>query len=99
MNKEIFNNIYEKKIWCPHSNIPLSGTGSTLRNTKKIRTLLDTFIKKNRIASVLDLGCGDLNWISTTEFFNNPDIKYTGVDVADCVIDANIARGGGVILL
>jgi len=95
MNKEIFNNIYENKIWCSTKETPLSGTGSTLRNTKKIRNLLDVFIKERGITSITDMGCGDLNWISKTDFFNNPDIKYTGVDVADSVIASNLARGGG----
>ena len=94
MNRQIFNRIYKEKKWS-NGKTPLSGSGSTLRNTNRVRNLLDDFIKTNNVKSITDLGCGDLTWIKSTAFFNDPTIEYTGVDVVDTLIDGHSAEGGG----
>jgi len=89
-NKEIFENIYNKKIWNNgNKNIPLSGPGSSLENTIQCSSILNKFIYDNNCKSVLDLGCGDLTWISKTQFFNDTSIKYTGVDVVESLITSH----------
>jgi hypothetical protein len=89
--KHIFGNIYKKKIWVePGDNIPLSGPGSSLKNTKNCSEFLTNFIYTNKCLSVLDLGCGDLTWMSKTEFFNDNNIKYTGVDVVESLIHSHV---------
>jgi hypothetical protein len=90
-NYLIFENIYEKQLWNNgNPNIPLSGPGSSIENTRTMSAILNTFIYNNNCKSVLDLGCGDLNWISKTPFFNDNDIKYTGVDVVENVINTHL---------
>ena len=93
MNRQIFNRIYKEKKWS-NGKTPLSGSGSTLRNTNRVRNLLDDFIKTNNVKSITDLGCGDLTWIKSTAFFNDHTIEYTGVDVVDTLIEVHSARGG-----
>jgi FkbM family methyltransferase len=91
--KSIFENIYEYKIWNnSNPNIPLSGPGSSLENTKEYSNLLNKFIYDNKCKSVLDLGCGDLTWIPKTEFFNDNDIKYTGVDIVESLITSHLIK-------
>lgn len=86
-NKEIFENIYRDSLWNNgNKSIPLSGPGSSLENTKDCSSLLNSFIYKNSCKSVLDLGCGDLTWISKTRFFNDETVSYTGVDVVESLI-------------
>lgn len=86
-NKQIFENIYTNSIWNnKDSNVPLSGPGSSLDNTKACTEFLDEFIINNNCESVLDLGCGDLTWIPHTQFFNNINIKYTGIDIVENLI-------------
>jgi hypothetical protein len=86
-NKEIFGNIYKTKLWnCGDPSIPLSGPGSSLEIANKCASLLSEFIYNNNCKSVLDLGCGDLNWISKTNFFNDSNIKYMGIDVVETLI-------------
>ena len=90
-NKLIFENIYNNNIWNNNdSNIPLSGPGSSLENTKEYSKRLNDFIYENHCKSILDLGCGDLTWISKTPFFNDSSIKYTGVDVVESLITTHI---------
>ena len=92
-NKLVFENIYKNKIWNGgNDNIPLSGPGSSLENTKECSTILNKFIYNNNCKSVLDLGCGDLTWISKTQFFNDDAIKYTGVDVVESLISSHKER-------
>ncbi len=92
-NKTIFENIYKNKIWNNgNNNIPLSGPGSSIQNTIGTTKLLNDFVYNNNCTSVLDLGCGDLTWISNTRLFNDNSIKYTGIDVVESLIDNNSRR-------
>ena len=89
-NKEIFEKIYNHNLWNGNNkNIPLSGPGSSLKNAENCSSTLNKFIYDNRCKSVLDLGCGDLTWISKTQFFNDPSINYTGVDVVESLITSH----------
>jgi hypothetical protein len=87
-NKQIFETIYAKNIWNNNDpNVPLSGPGSSLENTKDVSVLLNSFIYNNNCKKILDLGCGDLTWMSKTPFFNDMTIKYTGVDIVESQIN------------
>jgi len=89
-NKVIFENIYSKKIWNNGDpSIPLSGPGSSLENSSNCSNLLNEFIYKNNCLSILDLGCGDLTWISKTNFFNDTNITYTGIDIVENIIESH----------
>lgn len=91
--KDIFENIYKKSLWNNGDvNIPLSGPGSSLKNTELYSNLLTKFIYDNKCKSVLDLGCGDLTWIPKTDFFNDNDIKYTGVDIVESLITSHLIK-------
>ena len=87
-NKEIFENIYKNGTWNNNNKkIPLSGSGSSLKNSKECSKVLNKFIYDNSCKSIIDLGCGDLTWISKTDFFNDKNIKYIGVDVVEFLIN------------
>ena len=89
-NKEIFEDIYKNKIWNNNdSTIPLSGPGSALENTIECSNALTHFIYSTNCKSVLDLGCGDLTWISKTSFFQDLNIEYTGIDVVESLIKSH----------
>ena len=91
--KSVFENIYETSIWNNGDiNIPLSGPGSSLENTKNYSKMLNKFIYDNECKSVLDLGCGDLTWIPKTQFFNDKCIKYTGVDIVESLITSHLTK-------
>ena len=84
----IFNNIYENGIWndC-RLDIPKSGPGSSINNTKKFIDLFDNFCIKNNIKEVLDIGCGDLTWMPLTKMFNTQ--KYIGIDIVEVLIESH----------
>ena len=92
-NKSIFENIYKNQIWNNgNTNVPLSGPGSSLENTKDYSNLLTKFIYDNECKSVLDLGCGDLTWMPNTQFFNDDGIKYTGIDIVESLITSHLTK-------
>lgn len=94
-NKTIFENIYRNHIWNgSNPTIPLSGPGSSIENTRTTSMELNYFIYKNKCNSILDIGCGDLNWISKTEFFNDDNIKYTGIDIVEFLINFHKKKFG-----
>lgn len=87
MSKEIFTKIYEENLWS--SSESKSGPGSEMKNTEVIRRELPVLFKKFEIKSMLDIPCGDFNWMST---INLDNIKYIGADIVDSLINNNTRR-------
>lgn len=86
-NKFIFENIYKQGLWNDNrSDIPLSGPGSSLENTKEFTNFLNNFIEEKNINTCCDLGCGDLTWIKYTKAFT---INYTGIDIVESLIQTH----------
>jgi 2-polyprenyl-3-methyl-5-hydroxy-6-metoxy-1,4-benzoquinol methylase len=81
-NKEVFSKIYKEDLW--HGG---SGAGSKLENVKEYVEILQKYIDKPEVKTVLDLGCGDWQF---SKFLDLSSVLYLGVDVVDSVIDSNI---------
>ena len=84
---EVFTDIYKKNIW--KSSESISGTGSELSETSTVIDNLPKIFKQFDIKSVLDLPCGDFNWMKTV---NLSGIEYIGGDVVDAIVSKNIAE-------
>lgn len=62
-----------------------SGVGSTLEGTQSFREWLPLMINKYGIKSIIDIPCGDWNWMSKV---NLKGIKYHGMDIVEeCIKD------------
>jgi hypothetical protein len=70
----------------------LSGPGSSLLSTSEIRQRLPLLIQDLRVKSLLDAGCGDLNWMRRLELAVE---EYVGVDVVPSLIQGNRKNFGG----
>lgn len=81
--KTVFNDIYNKNIWDNRETV--SGDSSTKAQTRSIRRALPLLIKKYKIKSVLDIPCGDFNWMQNTDL----GVSYTGADIVDSLIKIN----------
>ena len=68
--------IDHKKIFTPQYE-SYSGPGSTELFSRPYRSFLEEFIKTHKIASILDLGCGDMEIMSRV---NLHDARYIGID-------------------
>jgi len=86
---DVFTKIYEKKQWGFNNNnyySGSSGSGSTIH--EQINTyvpFLISFIKENKINSIVDLGCGDFNVGKL--IYNNLNVSYYGYDAYKKIID------------
>jgi SAM-dependent methyltransferase len=90
--KETFTLIFETRDWQKTEDIEsVSGKGSTLAYTENIRKELPLLFKEYNIKSLLDLGCGDLNWIK--ELLPSFD-NYLGIDIVNDLILENRKKYG-----
>ena len=76
----------EFKLWKQNKNRESSsGVGSTLYNTQNTKSTLLNVINKYNIRSILDIPCGDMNWISKVDL----NSEYTGMDISNSLIEYN----------
>ena len=83
--KEIFTKIWEENLW--RNGESASGSGSTLEETEAVRKLLPSLLREFEIRSLLDIPCGDLNWITETEL--PMGLNYVGADIVPELIESN----------
>ncbi|HKT20888.1 MAG TPA: class I SAM-dependent methyltransferase [Stellaceae bacterium] len=86
---QVFASFYGTSLWGSHESS--SGPGSTLEQTKRLRAALPTLLKKYRISTMLDIACGDWNWMSHLHL---PLTRYIGADLVAPLIERNQDRYG-----
>lgn len=83
-DREIFTETFEKRYW--RSAESASGAGSELRQTETLRRDLPDFLKKWEVRTVLDLPCGDFNWMQKVDL---QGIEYIGADIVEPLVFQN----------
>lgn len=83
--QELFTNIYNTNYWGDPESF--SGSGSNLTQTATIRKEIPTLLRKLSIKKVLDIPCGDFNWMKEIDlsFLDN----YYGADIVQALIENN----------
>jgi len=84
---------HNKHCESPSKRESASGNGSTLENTKEIREALPGLLKRHGIKSMVDVPCGDWNWMSCV---NLHGVKYLGLDVVPRLIRDNRRNYPGI---
>ena len=87
--KEVFSGIYDNFGF--GSLESRSGPGSTLEETKFLREKLKDLVSKYNIKSVVDIPCGDFNWMKEIVFSFE---SYTGGDIVEQCIKTNSEEYG-----
>lgn len=82
--EKIFTRIYAKSSWGDHES--KSGAGSGIARTESLRPALTRLALDLKIRSLLDLPCGDFNWMRHTDLTG---IDYTGIDIVQPLIERN----------
>lgn len=83
MVTKIFEDIYREHRWGGESP---SGPGSSRDQAQRIGAMIAGICRDYQVKSVLDVGCGDLNWLRAVTFpAGLPD--YTGIDVVPELIE------------
>ncbi len=68
-----------------------SGPGSTLETTMDTRAFIEESIQQFKITSIVDIGCGDWNWMSQLHLHG---ASYLGLDVVSHTVLNNQAAYG-----
>ncbi|MBA2307116.1 class I SAM-dependent methyltransferase [Candidatus Dependentiae bacterium] len=82
--EHIFTTIFEHNTWGDPESV--SGDGSTFQATDLIRKSLPALIKNYSIQSVLDIPCGDFNWLKKVDLGT---CFYIGMDIVEPLINKN----------
>ncbi|MGH6681620.1 MAG: class I SAM-dependent methyltransferase, partial [Bradyrhizobium sp.] len=86
--KDVFERIYSQNGWGNAQS--RSGDGSEFKQTEAIRAKLPDLFKEFSVTSLLDIPCGDFNWMQLLDL----DIEYVGADVVAELIERNQLRYG-----
>ena len=88
-----FTVIWKRNAWGSRESV--SGTGSTIANTAAIRSSLPIVFEEFKIKTILDIPCGDFNWMKLVDMTG---ISYLGGDiVAPLISELNENYASGAI--
>jgi len=79
-----FKNIFKNNSWGGHNSV--SGRGSDLDQTEHIIREIPALFKDMGISTVLDIPCGDFNWMRNIDLSG---IKYIGADIVKEIVKNN----------
>jgi hypothetical protein len=77
-----FTHIFQRNLW--GNSESASGPGSTLAATRTIRERLPALASRYGVRSVLDVPCGDFNWMQHVNWSLE---RYVGGDLVEPLID------------
>ncbi len=86
----VFRAAYRTGIWSSTGE-SLSGAGSELAQTEELRHALPDALRELGVRTLLDVPCGDWNWISRVEL---PVERYIGGELLPALVEENQARFG-----
>jgi len=86
---DIFGSIYLENGWLGSESV--SGPGSDVGRCESIIAALPKLFADLNISSVLDIPCGDLNWMRKVEL---GAVKYIGADIVPGLVRGNLKRYG-----
>jgi SAM-dependent methyltransferase len=84
---EVFEEIYRRNHWRGDESI--SGTGSDKQQTARIVEELPRLLRRHGATSMLDIPCGDFNWMSRVDLAG---IEYIGGDIVPALVASNTER-------
>jgi 2-polyprenyl-3-methyl-5-hydroxy-6-metoxy-1,4-benzoquinol methylase len=84
MSKDIFTEYYKNNTWSGKESV--SGPGSDYEQTKFLIPELNIMLKSLNIKSMLDIPCGDFNWMKQVDLSK---ISYHGADIVEPMIERN----------
>lgn len=87
MSKEVFTEVYRNNGWYGKESV--SGPGSDYEQTKFLIPELEIMLKYLNVKSILDVPCGDFNWMSRVDLGT---IAYHGGDIVEPLIKSNIKK-------
>ncbi len=90
---QVFQVIHDTNLWGASESI--SGLGSELDATAKLRAELPDLLRDLGTAVLLDIPCGDFAWLSRSAL---PVARYIGADIVNSIVESNRKRYAGEFL-
>jgi hypothetical protein len=87
--QEKFHRIYQRNAWASGESV--SGPGSEVAQTEVIRNALPAILDELGAGSLLDVPCGDFNWM---RYVNLGRVVYLGGDVVPELVTRNSVKFG-----
>ncbi len=85
LRKRKFSRVFSSNAF--DGNESLSGRGSDLDQTETIENEIPKLLHKLKVESLLDVPCGDQNWIKRIDL---GFLQYTGADIVPALVKRNI---------
>lgn len=85
----VFRDIYRRHHWSGSESA--SGAGASPDQTRELRRSLPALLGELGVATMLDLPCGDYNWMRTIEL---PVARYIGADLLPEIVEPLAAAFG-----
>jgi len=82
--EEIFTKIFQTGGW--RSRESASGPGSTVKITGTVRAFIPKLIDKYDLQTILDIPCGDFNWMKEVDL---SAVNYVGADLVAGLVTRN----------
>ena len=82
--KGVFTHHFNTNRW--ENDESVSGPGSTLETTEKVRMQLPPLLERLEVHTILDAPCGDYNWF---RLIPRSDVSYIGGDIVEPLIQRN----------
>ena len=86
---EIFTETFRNRYW--RSKESVSGQGSELGHTAALRAAFPALLHRYGIRSLLDLPCGDFNWMQAVDL---AEVRYIGGDIVADLVQQNHQKYG-----
>lgn len=88
--EDVFTEIYKTNRW--KSSESISGEGSELKQAETLIIELNSLIANRNISSILDIPCGDFNWMQHVDLSK---VNYVGADIVNELIEKNVEKFKG----
>jgi len=83
-----FSTIYENRTWTDAlPGMPASGRGALYERSLSVVQFIEGRIASGDVRSIVDVGCGDLTWMSNIDAVTNGDVNYVGYDIVPALVD------------
>lgn len=82
--EDVFSRIHRRNSW--GSSETVSGPGSSLAHTRKIRRVLPILFRDLSVSTIMDVPCGDFHWMKHVDL---EGITYIGGDIVVELIASN----------
>jgi SAM-dependent methyltransferase len=83
-----FSTIYEDETWTDKlPGMPRSGRGALYERSLSVVQFIEDRIAAGDVRSIVDVGCGDLTYMSHIDAVVNGNVSYVGYDIVPALVD------------